>query len=84
MEILCQFWFDYMGHNIIYHNFYCYISRGTSHIPVCMFLVYFNICCLFFYTVIYCLSSVTVHPSSHKTPNNITGSRIIFEKGEFI
>ena len=33
-----------------------------------------------FWTVISCWYSVMVHPSSHKTPNNIRGAVIIFGK----
>ena len=36
--------------------------RGTSHIPVFFILVPKS-----------CLSSVMVHPSSHRTPNDING-----------
>ena len=52
----------------------CCGPRGTSHIPVFLFLVPLIISSLFFWTEIACLSSVAVHPSSHKTPNNINGA----------
>ena len=56
---------------------YCCVSRGTSHIPVCLFLVPFIISCPFLWTVISCLSSVVVHPQSHNTPNDISGGVLI-------
>ena len=56
----------------------CFISRGTSCIPVNWLLVPFNIFCPFFWTYIYCLSSMVVHPSSHKTHNDISGDVLIF------
>ena len=56
----------------------CCVSRVTSHITVFLFLAPFIICCPFFWTDISCLSSVMVHPSSHKTPNNISGAVFIF------
>ena len=50
----------------------CCVSRVTSHIPVCLFLVPFIISCPLFWTVISCLSSVMVYLSSHRTPNDIS------------
>ena len=41
----------------------CCVSRGTFHIPFWLFLVPFMICCPFFWTHIYFLSIVMVHPS---------------------
>ena len=58
-------------------GFYCYVSIGTSHIPVFFSLVPFNICCQFFWTFVFCQSSVIVHPSSHSTPKYISGGFII-------
>ena len=58
----------------------CCVSRGTSHIPVLLFLVPLIISCPFFLTGGSCLSSVMVHPSSHKTPNGISGDVFIFGK----
>ena len=52
----------------------CCVSRGNSHIPIFLFLVNFIIFGPFFLTEIYCLSSVMVHPSSHKNPNDISGA----------
>ena len=59
----------------------CCISRGTYHIPVCLFLVP-SIFIVHFGTKISSLSSVMVHPSSHKTPNDISGDVLIFGKCE--
>ena len=59
---------------------YCCVSRGTSHIPVFLFLVPLIIYDLFFWMDSSCLYSVMVHPSSHKTPNNINGAVCIFGK----
>ena len=61
-------------------SYFC-VSRGSSHIPVFFFLVPLIISCQFFCTGISCLSSVIVHSSSHKTPNNIIGD--IFISGKF-
>ena len=58
--------------------YYYYFSWGTSHIPVCLFLFPFIISWPLFWNDIYCLSSVMVHPSSHKTPNNISGAVFVF------
>ena len=52
----------------------CCVSRGTSHIPVFFFLVPLIISSPFLWMEISCLSSVLVHPSSHKTPNDINGA----------
>ena len=58
----------------------CCVPRGTSHIPVFLFMVPLIISSTFFWTDIYCLSSVMVHPSSHKTPNVINRAVCIFGK----
>ena len=60
--------------------FYCCVSIGTSHIPVCLFLVPLNIICPLFCTVIICCSSLTVHPLSHSTPYNMSGTVIVVGK----
>ena len=57
---------------------YCFGPRGTSHIPVFLFLVPLNISSPFFWIDISCLSSVMVHPSSHKTTKDINGDVCIF------
>ena len=57
---------------------YCCFSGGPSQIPVCLFLVPFMIRFPFLGAGISCLSSVMVHPSSHKTPNEISGFIFIF------
>ena len=57
--------------------FDCFVYRGTYHIPVCLLLVPFNICCTFDFTV-NVWYSVMMHPSSNKTHNNISGAVIIF------
>ena len=56
----------------------CYVSRGTSHISVCLFLVPFIICFPFFGTAISCLSTLVVFSTSHKTPTDISGSVFVF------
>ena len=58
----------------------CCVYRGTYHITVFLFLVPLIISCVLFWTEISCLSSVMVHPSSHRTPNYIIGSIFIFGK----
>ena len=58
--------------------FYCCVSRLTSHIPDCLLLVPFIVCFPFFLTEVSCWSSEMVNPSSHKTPNDISGDVIIF------
>ena len=42
-------------------GFYCFVIRGNSQIPVCLFLVNFNVCCPLFWTVIYFWSSFILH-----------------------
>ena len=44
----------------ICHNFFFFVSGGTSHIPVCVLLVPFIICCIFLTEISY-LSSVMVN-----------------------
>ena len=56
----------------------CFVSRDTSHIPVFLFLVPLIISFPLFWIEIYCLYNVMVHPSSHKTPNDINGTFYIF------
>ena len=56
------------------------VPRGTSHIPVLLFLVPLIISSPLFWMEIACLSSMMVHPSSHKTPNYIIGAVCIFGK----
>ena len=56
------------------------VSRGTSYITVFLFLMPFIISCPFLWTDIYCFSSVMVHPPSHRTPNDISGTVFIFGK----
>ena len=51
----------------------CCGPRGTSHISVFLFLIPFILPSPFLWMDIACLSSVMVHPSSHKTPNDING-----------
>ena len=45
---------------LIITSYYCYVSKGTSHIPFSFFPVSFIICCTFL-TYISCLSIVMVH-----------------------
>ena len=56
----------------------CCVSRGTFHITPCLFMVPFIIYCPFFWTDISFFYSVMVHPSSHKTPDDISGAVFIF------
>ena len=58
---------------------YC-VPRGTYHILAFLFMVPLIICFSLFWIGISCLSSVMVHPSSHKTHNNINGAACIFGK----
>ena len=66
------------GIMLFYTNSDCCVSMVTSHITVCLFLVHFIICCTFF-TDISCFYIMMVHPSSHRTPNDISASVLIFE-----
>ena len=70
MEILCQLWFGFPIHNVICQNFYCCVFRGTSHIPVCLFMVRFIICCPFFRNDISCLSSAYMGITCSPFPKN--------------
>ena len=66
---------------VIFTTFsYCCGPRGASHIPVLLFLVPLIISSPFFWMYISCLSSVMLHPSSHRTPNDINGDVCIFGK----
>ena len=71
----CKYWVSY-GFEICARmllttfSYFCG-SRGTSHIPVFLFLVPFIISSPFSWIDISFLSSMMVHPSSHKTLNNI-------------
>ena len=56
----------------------CCGPRGTSHTPVLLFMVPLIIYSPFFWIEISILSSVMVHLSSHKTPNDINGAVCIF------
>ena len=58
----------------------CCGPRCTYYIPVFLFLVPFIIHSPFLWMDIACLSSLMVHPSSHKTPNDIKRAVYIFEK----
>ena len=60
--------------------FYFCVPRGTSHSPVFLFLVPLIVSYPLLWMDISCLSSVVVHPSSHKTPNYINGAVCIFGK----
>ena len=59
---------------------YSCVFRGNYHIPYLLFLVYLFIYCCLFWNDISCLSSVMVNPSSHKTPNYISGDVLIIGK----
>ena len=56
----------------------CWFSRGTSRIPVILFLAALIISFPLSWTGVSYLSSVVVHPSSHKTPNDINGAVFVF------
>ena len=58
----------------------CFVSRVTSHAPVCLLLVPFNNYFSLFWADKPCLYSLIVHPLSHKNPNDISGSVFIFGK----
>ena len=58
----------------------CWFYRGASHIPFFLFLVPLIIFCPFYWTDIYCFSSLMVHPSSHNTSNKINVGVFIFGK----
>ena len=58
----------------------CCGHRGTYQIPVFLFMVPLIVSSPLFWMEIACLSSVMVHPSSHKTPNDINGSVCILGK----
>ena len=55
----------------------CCVSMVNSTIPFFLSLVTFIISYPFLWTYVSCLSNVMVHPSSHKTPNYITGGVFI-------
>ena len=57
--------------------YYC-VTRGTSHIPVLLFLLPLIIPFPLFWTEISYFSSVMVHPLSHKTYNYNSGDVFIF------
>ena len=58
----------------------CCCPRGTFCIPVILLMVPSIISSPLFWMEIYCLSSVMVHTSSHKTPNDINEDVCIFGK----
>ena len=61
----------------------CCVSKGTSHITVCLFLVDFIISCPLLRTNISCLSSLMVHTSSHKILMILVGLFSFLEKCGF-
>ena len=66
---------------ILFTTFYnCCVPRGTYHIIVLFFLVTLIIYLPFLWIDSSCLSSIMLHPSSHKTPNDINGAAYIFGK----
>ena len=83
-SVACKYWtssgFEVCT-RILFTKFsnFC-VSRGTSHIPVFLFLVPLIIFYPLLWIVIYFLSSVMVHPSSHKTPHDINGDVYILGK----
>ena len=78
----CKYWasscFEFFSRMLFTTFSYCCVPRGISHIPVFLFLFPLNISFPFFWVSISCLSSLMVHPSSHKTPNDINGAVFIF------
>ena len=80
----CKYW-DSFGFEVcaklLFTTFSdCCAPRETSHIPVLLFLAPLNISFPLFWIDIAFLSSVMVHPYSHKTPNDINGAVYIFGK----
>ena len=79
----CEYWASYgfeVSSRILFTTFSdCCGPRGTYHIPVFLCLFTLIISSPFFWMKI-CLSSVMVHPSSQKTPNDINGAVYIFGK----
>ena len=74
----CKYW-DISGFKVcaimLFTKFSgCCGPRCTSHIPVFLFLVPLIISFPFCWVDISFLSSVMVHPSSHKIPNDINGA----------
>ena len=80
----CKYWgssgFEFCSRNFLTTFSDCCGTRGNSHIPVFLFLFPLIISSPFFWMEIYCLSSVMMHPSSHRNPNNINGAVCIFGK----
>ena len=73
----CEYWASY-GLDVFAIIFFttvsgCCVPRGTSHITVFLFLVPLIFSFPFFCIFISCLSSVMVHPSLHKTYDDIDG-----------
>ena len=58
------------------------VPRGNSHIPVLLFLVPLIISFPLFCIDISCLSSVMIHTSSNKIPNDINGAVCVYGKME--
>ena len=80
MEILCQFWFSCMVQNVIYHNFWFLCLQGNfPHSSLLVSGAFYYLLSIF-KNAIFCLSSVMVHPSSHKTLNHISGDAFIYGK----
>ena len=80
----CKYWtssgFEVYS-RMFFTTFYdCCVPRGTSHIPVFLFLVPLIIYFPLFWIEFSYLSSVMAHPSSHKIPNDINGAVFIFGK----
>ena len=80
----CKYWdisgFEVCARMLCTKFSYCCVPRGTSHIPVFLFLISMNISPPLFLMDISCLFGVMVHPSSYKTPHNINGAVCIFGK----
>ena len=84
MTILGQF------HKVVWASIMCtvadifaltlFIISKTSHILVCLFVCPVRICCPLFWTVIVFLSIVMVHPSSYRTPKDMSGAVLIAGK----
>ena len=80
MEILYRFWFGCLDQNFIYHNFLWLCLQGNfTH--SCL-LVPGAFLFFYFLTEIFLLSSLMVYPSSHKTPNDISGAVSFLEECE--
>ena len=78
MDILCQFCFGCMVHNVICHNFLLLCLKGNFPRSYLLLPGAFWYLLSIFQTGISCLSSVRFHPSSDKIPDDISASVFTF------